>query len=59
MLISGLPYTESQLLTTTTGGTPYGPSHVSGADSNLPLSDDEKALCKALGKRLANLAVKL
>lgn len=59
MIISGLPYTESELLTTTTGGTPYGASHVSGADSNLPLSEDEKALCKALGKRLALLAGKL
>ena len=59
MVISGLPYTESELLTTTTGGTPYGASHVSGTDSNLPLSEDEKALCKALGKRLSLLAEKL
>lgn len=59
MLISGLPYSESELLTTNTGGTPYGPSHVAGADSDLPLSDDEKALCMALGKRLANLSLKL
>ena len=59
MLISGLPYTESELLTTTTGGTPYGPSHLAGSESNYPISDDEKALCIALGKRLATLAVKL
>jgi NAD(P)H dehydrogenase (quinone) len=59
MLISGLPYSESELLTTTTGGTPYGPSHLAGAQSDLPLSDDEKALCLALGKRLAKLAIKL
>lgn len=59
MLISGLPYSESELLTTTTGGTPYGPSHVAGANSDLPLSDDEKALCMALGKRLAQFATKL
>jgi len=59
MLISGLPYTESELLTTQTGGTPYGPSHLAGANSDLPLSDDEKALCMALGKRLAKLAVVL
>lgn len=59
MLISGLPYSESALLTTTTGGTPYGPSHLAGANSDLPLSDDEKALCQALGKRLANLTRKL
>jgi NAD(P)H dehydrogenase (quinone) len=59
MIISGMPYTASELLTTTTGGTPYGPSHVAGADSNMSLSDDEKALCKTLGERLAELAKKL
>jgi len=59
MIISGLPYSESELLTTTTGGTPYGPSHVAGANSDLPLSEDEKVLCIALGKRLANLSLKL
>ncbi len=59
MLITGLPYTESELLTTTTGGTPYGPTHVAGAQNDQPLSDDEKALCLALGKRLASLASQL
>jgi NAD(P)H dehydrogenase (quinone) len=59
MIISGLPYTESELLTTQTGGTPYGPSHVAGADNSNPLSKEEKTLCKALGKRLAELATKL
>jgi NAD(P)H dehydrogenase (quinone) len=55
MLICGLPYTESELLTTQSGGSPYGPTHVAGAESNLPISDEEKALCLALGKRLAKL----
>jgi len=59
MIISGLPYSESELLTTTTGGTPYGPSHVAGANSDLPLSEDEKSLCIALGKRIAHLSLKL
>lgn len=59
MLILGLPYTEADLITTQTGGTPYGPSHTAGINSNLPLSDAEKRLCKALGKRLAETAVKL
>ncbi len=59
MIISGLPYTESDLLTTQTGGTPYGASHVAGADNSNPLSEEEKNLCKALGKRLAELAIKL
>ncbi len=59
MLITGLPYTETELLSTVTGGTPYGPSHTAGADSKRPLSDDEKTLCMALGKRLANTACRL
>ena len=59
MIIAGLPYTESDLLTTQTGGTPYGPSHVAGADNSNPLSEEEKTLCKAFGKRLAELANKL
>lgn len=53
MQIIGIPYTETTLLKTQTGGTPYGASHSSGIDGDLPLSDDEKTLCKALGKRLA------
>lgn len=56
MIIAGLPYTESELLTTASGGTPYGPSHVAGAQSNQALTEEEKSLCMALGKRLANLA---
>ena len=59
MLISGLPSSEPELLKTTTGGTPYGASHLAGADSRLKLSEDEAKLCKALGRRVANLASKL
>lgn len=58
-LIVGLPYTEPQLTTTTTGGTPYGPTHVAGPNSDLPLSEDEKVLSLALGKRLAEITKKL
>ena len=58
MLILGLPYSETELLHTTTGGTPYGASHLAGTESDLPLSDDEKALCRALGKRLADTAAR-
>lgn len=58
MLILGLPYTESDLLTTTTGGTPYGASHFAGIDNNNQLSDEEQKLCRALGRRLAETAVK-
>jgi len=53
MQLIGIPYTETTLLKTQTGGTPYGASHTSGLNGDLPLSDDEKTLCKALGKRLA------
>lgn len=57
--IVGIPYSEPALTLTQTGGTPYGASHVAGKDSNLPLSEDEKALCFALGKRVADLVLKL
>lgn len=59
MLITGLPYAEADLISTQSGGTPYGPTHVSGSDSARPLTDEEKRLCFALGKRLAQLAQKL
>jgi len=59
MLICGLPYSETGLLSTQAGGTPYGPSHVAGADSDLPLTDIEQDLCRALGRRLAGLGSKL
>jgi NAD(P)H dehydrogenase (quinone) len=59
MVICGLPYSEATLMSTTTGGTPYGPSHLSGQDSNREVDSDEESLCIALGKRVANLASKL
>lgn len=58
MLVSGLPYTEEALHHTRTGGTPYGPSHLASAD-NPKLSTEESALCQALGKRLAGIALQL
>ena len=59
MLIVGLPYTESALSATTSGGSPYGASHVAGHANEAPISDDEKKLAIALGKRLAQVALKL
>lgn len=59
MVLCGLPYTEKALGETETGGTPYGPSHWAGTGEQLPVSDHEKALCQALGERLARLALKL
>lgn len=58
-IIVGVPYSETELFTTTTGGTPYGPSHFAGQDSKLPLSQDEEKICQSLGKRLAEIALKL
>jgi len=59
MLIVGLPYTLAEVNHTTSGGTPYGASHWAGAADDKPLSDAERTLCIALGKRLAEAAVKL
>jgi NAD(P)H dehydrogenase (quinone) len=59
MVIAGLPYTEPALLATRTGGTPYGASHVSGANRDQPISDDERKLCIAHGRHLAEIARKL
>ena len=59
MLIVGLPYTLAEVNHTASGGTPYGASHWAGPDDDKPLTDDERTLCIALGKRLAETAVKL
>lgn len=59
MLLLGLPYSETDLLRTRSGGTPYGPSHLAGPESNLPVTDEERRLCRALGKRLAGSALAL
>ncbi len=59
MLISGIPYSETDLLNTQSGGTPYGASHLAGNDGKLPITEEEKRLCRALGKRVAETALKL
>src|SRR5258705_9762517 len=59
MLIVGTPYTEGALNATRAGGTPYGASHFAGIGDDLPITDDERALCIAQGKRLAEIALKL
>lgn len=56
MLITGLPYSESALVETQGGGTPYGASHHAGADGKRALDEHEKTLCRALGKRLGQTA---
>ena len=59
MLITGIPYSETDLLHTDAGGTPYGASHLAGTDSKNRLTDAEIRLCHAMGKRLAETAQKL
>jgi NAD(P)H dehydrogenase (quinone) len=59
MLLMGLPYSEGDLLHTRSGGTPYGPSHMAGPESKLPVSEEERRLCQALGRRLAGAALVL
>jgi NAD(P)H dehydrogenase (quinone) len=59
MLIVGLPYTLAEVNHTASGGTPYGASHWAGPADDRPLTDDERALCIALGRRLAETATRL
>lgn len=58
-VIAGIPFTESALNTTRSGGTPYGASHVAGVADDPELSDDEAQLARALGRRVATLAKRL
>lgn len=59
MLIVGLPYSDPELSTTQSGGTPYGASHIGGSADDKPITADERKLCLALGKRLGQTALKL
>jgi len=59
MVIVGIPYTEAALTTTRAGGSPYGASHFAGDDTQPRLTDDERTLAVLLGRRVAELAVKL
>jgi NAD(P)H dehydrogenase (quinone) len=59
MLIVGLPYTNPELNATRSGGTPYGASHHAGIANDQPISEHERTLCIAQGKRLAEIALKL
>ena len=59
MYLVGLPYTERALTTTRSGGTPYGASHVAGSSDSISLSEEERTLAHALGRRVAELATRL
>lgn len=59
MLIVGIPFTERGLNGTREGGTPYGASHVAGMSGDLPISEVERDLARALGRRVADIARRL
>jgi NAD(P)H dehydrogenase (quinone) len=59
MVLLGLPYSNPELMNTTTGGTPYGVSHLAHADASAPISAEESRLAIAQGKRLAEVALRL
>ncbi len=59
MVLTGIPYSETNLLHTRSGGTPYGASHLAGSDSKLPLTEEEKQICRTQGHHLADIAQRL
>ena len=59
MLLVGIPYTETALTETSSGGTPYGASHHSGWKGNRQVDEHEAVLCRALGRRVAETALRL
>jgi NAD(P)H dehydrogenase (quinone) len=59
MLMVGIPYTETLLSETRTGGGPYGASHLAGMDSDLAVSEEERILCRRLGRRVAEISWQL
>lgn len=59
MVLVGLPFTEAAINTTQTGGSPYGATHWAGTQGGRPLSEDEKHLARALGRRVADTARRL
>lgn len=59
MIIVGIPYSVPELTTTKSGGTPYGPSHVAGQRADRPVDETEAAVCRVLGRRVAQIATKL
>jgi NAD(P)H dehydrogenase (quinone) len=59
MILVGVPYSTQELFTTQGGGSPYGPGHVAGDDNKRQIDDQEAAICRALGRRLASVGLKL
>jgi NAD(P)H dehydrogenase (quinone) len=58
-VLVGVPYSTQELFTTQGGGSPYGPGHVAGPDNKRPIDPQEAAICRALGRRLAKIGLKL
>lgn len=58
-IVVGVPYSVKELFTTMAGGSPYGPGHVAGPDGQRAVDENEKTICRALGKRVAEVALKL
>lgn len=59
MILVGVPYSVQELFTTQAGGSPYGPGHVAGPDSKRSVDEHEAAICRAFGRRLAEVGLKL
>ena len=59
MVLVGVPYSVQELFTTTGGGSPYGPGHIAGADNQREIDPEEAAICRAFGKRLAAIGMRL
>ncbi|HSP56832.1 MAG TPA: NAD(P)H:quinone oxidoreductase [Halomonas sp.] len=59
MVYAGLPYSETELMETVSGGTPYGASHLAGKRSDRPLDENERHMIRAQGRRLARLSLAL
>lgn len=59
MIVVGVPYSTQELFTTQGGGSPYGPGHVAGSDNKRQVDEQEAVICRALGRRLAGVGLKL
>jgi NAD(P)H dehydrogenase (quinone) len=59
MILVGVPYSVQELFTTQGGGSPYGPGHVAGRDNRRDIDEQEATICRALGRRLADLGMRL
>lgn len=59
MILVGVPYSVQELFTTQGGGSPYGPGHIAGADNSRDVDAEEAAICRAFGRRLAEVGIKL